>query len=40
MLFARLLQRIDVHDCPVQVAQLVHQSVVDFAGYGVPFCHR
>ena len=33
MLFARLLRWINVHHCRVQVAQLVHEAMVDFAGH-------
>src|SRR5215203_823782 len=40
MLLACLLYRIDVYHGPAQVAQVVQQTVVDLAGYGVPFCHR
>jgi hypothetical protein len=40
MFLARLLYRIDVYHGPAQVAQVVQQTVVHLAGYGVPFRHR
>jgi hypothetical protein len=39
VLLAGLLHRIDVHHRHIQVAEFVHEAVVDLAGYGVPFGH-
>ena len=40
VLFADLLRRIDVYHSHVEVAQLMHEAVVDLSGDGVALLDR